>query len=291
MSSAQFDRIGAQIRHFRNRLPRGADLGETNDFELMDRFYFVSLPDIVIDRTTGQTNVERTYSCVATTSSGQRDGEFRANGGCRMDDDDSGDPVNYDERIPQRRCEGFSEVPCDPSFCVTEPPQFDWPATPSGYVVKSYPILRYDTTGELAALFPEQAIVETRNIINVPVSTVSGNCLYPPATFQDTYTFIGASPAQRLVVNTAVNFYLADTGAYAVNDGLLNRVRRNNGAEHIYACDVELASGPWSSATHVWVKYFASGTSDEVPDPLNDVREVSVYRAVASRRAIPGLIQ
>lgn len=298
--SGTFQGISARIRHWRNRLPPGADLRDVYDYHILDRFYYVSLPEVIIDRETGETNLERTYSLVAATSSGQRDGRFFEEGGCRANDDASGLPVPYDARLRPKVCsppDPYFPPPWPPGSCFTLDPRLDAPAMPSGYVVKSYPILRTDTTGELAALFQEQAVVETRNILNVPVSVRwPGDCGLPSAAIQETYHFIGASPAQRLVAHVARNDTFAPSIAYAQNQELLFKGRRYFGLDYVWPADIEVASGPWAGATDVWVRHFNSlasetTTSSVAPDPLDEVREVTVYRAQNSRRSIPGLVR
>jgi hypothetical protein len=299
MSSAAFDGISARIRHWRSRLPQTADLRDTFDYQLLDRFYFVSKADFVIDPATGETNAERTYSCVCPTASGQRDGEFDINGGCRRNDDASGEPIPYDLRYPtNQNCSAQPDPPpFPPGACTLNPPRFDEAAMPSGYVIKSYPILRYDGEGRLVAQFDEQAVVETRHVQNVPVTNNwFGDCDRPAAVTQETYTFLGAGPSQQLVASTAFNDTPVAYRDFAVNVDLRPTRRRYFNQDYVLALDVEEATGFWHRATDVWVRHYnRDGTEDGPPFdtilPTDDVREVSVYTARASRRSVPGLVR
>lgn len=299
MSSASFDAVSGRIRHWRSRLPQQADLRDTFEYELVDRFYYVSKQDFVIDPATGETNAERTYSCVCTTSSGTRDGEFEFNGGCRRDDDASGDPLPFDRLVTTNSfCSAQPDPPPYPEgSCTLAPERFWLSAMPSGYVIKSYPILRYDDAGRLVAQFDEQVVVETRNVQNVPVaSTWFGGCVNPVAVTQETYTFLGAGPSQQLVASTAFNDTIVSYRDFDVNVELRPTRRRYFGENYTLTLDVEEATGFWHRATDVWVKHYnRDGTEDGPPFdtilPTDDVREVSVYTARASRRSLPGMIR
>jgi hypothetical protein len=298
MSGAAFDGVAGHIRHWRSRLPQTADLRDTFDYYLLDRFYYVSKPGFVIDPATGETNAERTYSCVCPTASGARDGEFNFYGGCRRNDDTSGLPIPFDQRYTTN---SFCSPPLTfpPASCTPRPPQFDLPAMPSGYTIRSYPILRLDAEGErLVAQFDERVVVETRYLQNVPVTTLASfdTCRYPDVVTQETYTFLGAGPSQQLVGSVVFNDSIAGTRDFSDNADISPVRRRYNGTDYVLPLDVEEATGFWHRATDVWVKHInrdgteAGGSSPPIL-PDDDVRVVSVYTARASRRSMPGLVR
>jgi len=263
MSNAAFDGISGRIRHWRTRLPSEADLRDSLRYQLVDRFAFVSRPDFVVDADTGATNADRTLACTVTAPSGDRPD------GCPVESFDTADFV-------------------DGAW---------FPAAPSGYVVRSYPILRFDGTGALQALFPERVVVETRNVANTLASVeLPDDCVNPNCVVQETYTFTGAGRNQHLVGSTLFNDARISNAVFAVNQGTagLNDAcsfREPYGDLYYLTLDVELATGPWAGATDIWVRHYNTGNlSTDFPTPLDQVREVFVFRADSIRRPLPGLV-
>lgn len=296
MSGSAYDGISGRIRHWRSRLPQTADLRDTFDYFLLDRFYFVSKPSFVIDPETGETNAERTYSCVCPTSSGARNGEFKFFGGCRMDDDTSGLPIPYDERYYRNSsCAPPNTFP--PTSCTRLPPFSDSPAMHSGYTIRSYPILRQNEAGDrLVAQFDERVVVETRYLQNVPVALEEVVCEYPQAVTQETYTFLGAGPSQQIVGTAVFNDSIVGTRDFSDNTDISSVRRRYFGQDYTLTLDLEEATGFWHRATDVWVQHYnrdgtEAGGSFPIILPTDDVRVVSVYTARSSRRSLPGLVR
>ena len=267
MSHGTFDGVSGRMRHWRSRLPHEADLRDTIHYTLLDRFAFVSKPDFVVDAAQEIYNGELTLSCVAAATSGPRPE------GCTFE----GEPDSYDDKLDL----GY---------------QGWFPSSPSGYVVKSYPILRFDASGALQALYPERVVVETRNIANTRASTEPSDCQHPNCVVQETYTFSGAASNQHLIAATVFNDVFIDNGVFATNQSpelLLDSCsfRHPYGALYYLPLDVELATGPWADATDVWVRHYNTGNSSfSVPTPMDQIREVFVFRASASRRPLAGLV-
>jgi len=262
MSSAAFDGISGRIRHWRTRLPAEADLRDTTRYQLLDRFAFVSRPSFVIDAETGATNGEATYACTNMTTSGDRPE------GCA---------------VPSYDSVGFESGTW-------------YPASPSGYVVRSYPILRFDGSGALQALYDERVVVETRNIANTPAAIETSDCANANCVVREIYTFTGAGRNQHLVGSTLFNDARISNAVFAINQssaGLNDACsfRDPYGELYYLPLDLELATGSWAGATDVWVRHYNTGNlSTDFPTPLDQVREVFVFRAEASRRPLPGLV-
>jgi hypothetical protein len=264
-----FDIVTNRLRYMRNRLPPQADLRDSNQVELIDKFFFVSKPTFVVDFDSGETNADRTLSCIVTTSSGPRAA------GC---------PGGVSHDLPVK-------------ITPAPPTQPYWlPASPSGYVVKSYPILRNDAAGALQALYPERVVVETRNVGNSRVGTESkNNCNNTNAILQETYYFTGASPNQVLVATFGAYDVSLQNDVFAINqtdpDLFAATQPRSYGPQYIITLDIEVATGPWAEATDVWIRHFNTGNLPTDPAlPTDTVREVYVYKARSSRRPLPGTI-
>lgn len=247
---SNYKTVGGRLRHYRYRYPNAVDVRQTTNIQVVDRFFYTDRPEYVVDMATGTTNEELTWRCVVRTGSGLRPPD------CARPEVDYGDRLEDEDT-------GLFYTP-----------------SPSGYEVASYPILRYNTDGFLAALFEERVVVETRNVCNSPIALNPSTCDLPNVVIQETYTFSAPSAKQQLRGTVTLNdAAFVNDKFYDALPGVTNGFRYS--PQYIMNLDLEVATGGWQDATSVWVRHFSPRFGESIPNPdLDQFREVVVFRGV-----------
>jgi hypothetical protein len=261
-----FEGVRGRLRHWRTRLPKDTDLRDTNTYELVDRFFFSLKPLFPVDleATPPRLNFQETFSCVLATASGLRPE------GCELPD------LPYDQ-------------PFDDGVIT-------YPAAPSGYVLKSHPLLREIPGGIVAATFDERVVLESRSIANTSASLyIADQCDFPNAVTQETYYFTGAGENQQLVATSCFQDTVVRTDWLRANQTSANLVAASKGRAYgqfyVQALQVELATGLWAGTTDVWVRVLDDGRSIvDTTDFTAHIAEISLFKARRSRRAAPQLL-
>lgn len=264
-----FEATSGRLRHWRTRLPKEADLRDTRTYELVDILYFSQKPAFPVDtRTTPlRFNAEETYTCALNTSSGER------NEGCSI----GGEALPYAE-------------PYD------EPGgTFSFAASPSGYMIRSYPLLRELPGGLTVNAFPERVILECRTVGNTTASLGFSSCEYANSVVQETYTLIGAAENQVLVASNSFQDAIVRTDWLKANQATPNRIAASRGWDVgeflIQPLEVEFATGPWAGTTDVWMRSLDDGRGIlDTSDFTSQVSQMFLYKARANRRVIPGAL-
>jgi hypothetical protein len=269
-----YDATSARMRHWRTRLPKTADLRDTRRYELVDRVVFTQKPFFPVDirEAPPLLNQDVTYTCALNTPTGPR-GEF-----CGVVQD-----VPYEETYDDP--EGF----------------FSYVASPSGYMIRSYPLLRDPEGGRpgnnlVFPLFPkERVILESRSIGNTTASLTFSACEYPNAVTQETYTFIGAGENQVLVATNCFQDTIVRSDWFRVNQANANRIAASQGRAYglfiIQPLQVEFATGAWAGTTDIWMRTLDDGRGlFDLTDPSSHVSEVSFFKARSNRRMMPQLL-
>jgi hypothetical protein len=270
-----YDALSARIRHWRTRLPKTSDLRDTRRYELVDRVIFTQKPFFPVDLREAPPvlNQELTYTCALNTPTGPR--------------------VEFCSYLPT------------PYETVYDDPEgfFSVAAAPSGYMIRSYPLLRDPEGGRpgnnlVYPLFPqERVILESRSIGNTTASLGFSSCENPNAVTQETYTFIGAGENQVLVATNAFQDTIIRTDWFRINQTSPNRIAASQGRAYgefiIQPLQVEFATGLWAGTTDVWMRTLDDGRGLLDLGALDNgshFSEVSFFKARSNRRMMPQLL-